>query len=183
MKKSLISSNFNLLCILTLSIFCFQQSAYSEVVDLKITSPVYAALTEGKIQVKGVIEKEYERSEQIEVIELWHYSPGNSDYRKVVKEKFKGTIQTVISLPQTPYQLILLDGIIQPLILDSKNWILWHIRGLGPYFSKVRRIIPDNRCVTFSGVEGFADFDLIWVFDFSDTQAGLIVEYDSEGGW
>ena len=183
MNRICVSVVFSVVCILAAS-SCFCGRTPSKTDSDAIRKPAsYAAISAGTILAKGKAEKEYGRSNRVDIVELWRYRDGDSDYRKVVTEKFGKGVQSVVSLPQTPYHLIMLGGTIQPLILDSSSWVLWQIHGLGPHFPKARGIIPDDRRVTFRGVEGFADFDLIWKFDFSDPEAGFIVEYDSDWGW
>lgn len=162
---------------------CFAANPFIPVITGTDFDPSgHAVVTPGRVSAVGSDAIDWGRSEQVEIEEIWRYTLEDSDYTRVLG-KFCEGVQSAVSVPGTPYELILLDGIIQPLILDSEQWVLWQLHGLGPYFPKARWIIPCEKQVVIRGVEDFADFDLIWRFDFSNKENGFTIEYDSEGGW
>src|SRR6266496_1526977 len=136
-----------------------------------------ASLASGKITIEGVAgDDTFDGSASIELVKLWSRESGKStDYPSAVRGKSGSGEITFISVPETPFGMILLDGAIQPVIFDAHDWTLWEFHGLGQYFPKCRWIIPDKKRVTIRGV-GFADGDLIWKFDFSNPRPGLVIK-------
>ena len=154
---------------------------YFEELEAVEISPSFAAVEQGIVQVQGNIENGNYRSTEIEVLEFWHYTPEQRDYKKVVYQLRGEGCLTAVVIPETPYQLILLDGFPQPFLLDTGHWKLWYIEGLGRHFVQARLIVPGDRCITLCLVENLNNFDLIWKFDFSDPQSGFKIEYDCTG--
>ena len=143
----------------------------------------YASVAAGQIRVKGHTARPYGPSNTVEVVTLWKYQEGDSDYTATIARTFGKGTQTTVNVPYTSYHLVLLDGAVLPVVLDHAHWTLWRLQGLGPHFSKSRSIVPGERSVTLRGPEGFADIDLIWTLDFSELDVGFQIKFDIEGGW
>ncbi|KQC12317.1 MAG: hypothetical protein APR63_02945 [Desulfuromonas sp. SDB] len=156
---------------------------YSEQMEREEIFSPYAAVEEGIVEVQGNVETENYRSTEIEILEFWHYTPEQKDYRLIVHQIREEGSLTAVVVPETPYQLIFLDGSPQPFLLDTERWKLWYLDGLGRYFGKARLIIPGDRCITLCTVENLNNYDLIWKFDFSDPESGFIINYDYIGIW
>jgi hypothetical protein len=72
---------------------------------------------------------------------------------------------------------------VQPLVLDVGKWEVWHMAGLGKYFSQCRSIGAGEKRIGFGGVKGLADTSLGWSFEFGDQEKGLVVRFKAEGAW
>ena len=148
----------------------------------RIDSATNASLGNGKVTVVGY-PKHLERFDVAAQIQLAKLNAGPTDYLEAITSKTGAGEITYVSVPDTFYSFILLDGAVQPLILDTEKWEVWQVAGLGKYFSRCRTIGTDRRLVSFGGVKGLADTWLGWSFDFADTKQGLVVRFTAEGAW
>jgi hypothetical protein len=148
----------------------------------RIDSGSYASLGNGRIRVVGN-PKHLERFDAAAEIQLAKLNAGPTDYLEAITSKTGAGEITYVSVPDTFYSFILLDGAVQPLILDTEKWEVWQVAGLGKYFSRCRIIGTDPRLMSFGGVKGLADTWLGWSFDFADRKRGLVVSFTAEGAW
>ena len=118
---------------------------------------------------------------EIEVVKV--PIPAGSNFEDVVKSVSGTGVVTVISVTDTPYACLLLNGYAQPFIHDSEKHELWSIQGLDKMFSRCLWISPRQKKMTFGGVERLYDTDLFWTFDFSSPTRGMAVSFSADGGW
>jgi len=126
-------------------------------------------------------EPEYDRTNSVELVLAWVYGQPNPPAEEVVKGLFGPGTEMMVAVPDTPYCLILMDGVVQPALYDVSDHSYWRIRGLGKYFSKCSGIFPRSKQLTLGA--GLGDMNVTWEFDFSDPRVGLKIKYDCDGGY
>src|ERR1043166_7760352 len=70
-------------------------------------------------------------AEQVEFVKL---NNGSGDYLEAIQAKAGVGEITYVSVPDTFYSFVLLNGAVQPLVLDVEKREVWHITGLGTHF-------------------------------------------------
>ena len=110
-------------------------------------------------------------------------SPVKGEIGDAVRKAKGPGVVTLISVTDTPLVFALHNGVVQPFIGDSDKHETWEFRGLDAMFLKTRWIIQNTKRITFGGVEGLADTDLFWTFDFSRQTGGMAVIFSADGGW
>jgi hypothetical protein len=115
-------------------------------------------------------------------VEFKKVNSSSGDYMDVIRGKIGTGEITLVNVPEMLHNFILLNGVLQPFILETETWDVWEMTGLGKYFSRCRSISPGQRRMTFGGVEGLADIWPKWSFDFGNGK-DLIVTFKVEGAW
>lgn len=142
----------------------------------------YAPIHSGKVAVLGHNLKRERRWEIAAQVEFRKLNSGPADYMESIRGKTGTGEVTFIDVPNTLYSFILLNGAVQPLILEAESWEVWEVNGLGKYFLRCHSITPGERQMAFGGVEGLADVWLRWHFEFMDKERGPRVRFTVEGG-
>lgn len=148
----------------------------------RIGSGTYAVVRAGKVKVLGYAphQERFGVAEQVEFVKL---NNGSGDYLEAIQAKAGVGEITYVSVPDTFYSFVLLNGAVQPLVLDVEKREVWHITGLGTHFSQCRSIGAGVKRIGFGGVKGLADTSLGWSFEFGDREKGLVVRFKAEGAW
>jgi hypothetical protein len=142
----------------------------------------YAPIRAGKITVLSDAkhQQDFGVGDEVEFRKL-NSSP--SDYMDAIRGRVGAGDITFVHVSDTLYSFILLNGAVQPLILEAETWEVWEMTGLGRYFQKCRSVYPGQRQIAFGGVEGTADVWPVWHFEFGDKQHGPRVRFTLDGGW
>lgn len=85
-----------------------------------------------------------------------------------------------VRVPDTPYEVELIDGRASGYFIDREKNVLWHVSGLDAEFRRMGLISPSSKRVTFSAEGG--DIVECLDLDFSNRENAPRVAYEIQGG-
>ncbi len=113
-----------------------------------------ALLKVGPLKLRGTQTDLEHEAGVSDPLELTRLSPStNGDWEGTIEATVgKGNV-TFVCVPETRYEFVLLNGAVQPVIVDWRSDEVWRIEGLGRHFSKSCTIYPGKRRIGFSADE------------------------------
>ena len=133
-------------------------------------------LREGDIAVSSSISN---RRYSVAVRKIWPGKGEPKSYEDFLNERFAKARILSLQIPGSTCYWLIVDGRIEPVILEAGRWEVWEIDGLSKDIRTVTGIMPEQRKLTF--VRNEADLTKSWCFDFS--HKSLEITYSEEGGW
>ena len=174
-RQAVISLCF--LAMITATVGCTTAELKNGRVQTRFEQPNCAILATGQISTPGSLA--FGVSDQIGVVRLNVRS--YEDYNAAITNATGAGERTFLNISGTPYAFVLVNGAVQPLVLDWSQWEVWRLEGLGKYFSRCQTISPGKARVTFS--YGMPDTDLAWSFDFGNKLTGVVITFNASGGF